>query len=38
MPDSEKRRRAHFVIDSGLGIDTAAREVVAVLAALASLS
>jgi len=38
MPDSEKRQRAHFVIDSGHGIDAAEREVAAILAALAPLS
>ena len=38
MPESEKRRRAHFVIDSRTGIDAAEREVVAILAALAPLS
>jgi dephospho-CoA kinase len=38
MPESEKRRLAHFVIDSRNGIDAAEREVVAILAALAPLS
>lgn len=38
MPDSDKRRLAHFVIDSRNGVDAAGREVVAILAALAPLS
>ena len=38
MPDSDKRRLAHFVIDSRNGVDAAEREVVAILAALATLS
>lgn len=38
MPDSDKRRLAHFVIDSRNGVDAAEREVVAILAALAPLS
>ncbi|GGB40213.1 dephospho-CoA kinase [Roseibium aquae] len=37
MPDAEKRRRAHFVIDTGHGIEAARRSVVAVLRALAPL-
>ncbi|MEP0235501.1 dephospho-CoA kinase [Roseibium sp.] len=35
MPDAEKRRRAHFLIDTGLGMDAARRSVQAVLRALA---
>ncbi len=35
MPDAEKRRRAHFVVDSGRGFPAAAREVDAMLRALA---
>jgi dephospho-CoA kinase len=35
MPDSEKRRRAHFIIETGRGIAAAAREVDAILRALA---
>ena len=35
MPDSEKRRRAHFIVDTGRGIAAAAREVDAILRALA---
>ncbi len=34
-PDSEKRRRAHFVIDTGHGVEDARRQVRAVLRALA---
>ncbi len=34
MPDAEKRRRARFVIETGDGLDAAAAEVRAVLAAL----
>jgi len=37
MPDAEKRRRAHFVIDTGRGLEAARRSVAAVLRALASL-
>ena len=36
MPDAEKRRRAHFVVDSGRGFGAAEREVDAILRALAS--
>jgi dephospho-CoA kinase len=36
LPDSEKRRRAHFVIDTGSGLAAAAREVHAILRALAT--
>jgi dephospho-CoA kinase len=35
MPDVEKRRRAHFVVETGRGFAAAAREVDAVLRALA---
>ncbi|WP_417667843.1 dephospho-CoA kinase [Roseibium sp.] len=37
MPDAEKRRRAHFLIDTGRGQDAAERSVVAILRALAPL-
>lgn len=33
-PDAEKRRRAHFLVDSGRGLAAADREVAAILAAL----
>lgn len=36
MPDAEKRRRAHFLIDTGLGMASAERSVRAILRALAS--
>jgi dephospho-CoA kinase len=35
MPDCEKRRRAHFLVDSGWGLAAAARHVDAILRALA---
>ena len=35
VPDSEKRQRAHFLVDSGHGMDAARRAVDAILAALA---
>lgn len=35
MPDAEKRRRAHVIIDTGLGLERAARDVAALLRALA---
>jgi dephospho-CoA kinase len=35
MPDAEKRKRSHFVIDTGRGFDAAERQVRAVLRALA---
>jgi dephospho-CoA kinase len=35
MPDAEKRRRAHFLVDSGRGFAAAERQVAAILAALA---
>jgi dephospho-CoA kinase len=38
LPDSEKRRRAHFIIDTGSGIAAAERQVDAVLRALSAAS
>lgn len=35
MPDSEKRRRAHMVLDTGHGIESAQRDIAALLKALA---
>ncbi len=35
IPDEEKRRRAHFLVDSGRGFEPAGREVDAILRALA---
>src|SRR5688572_763673 len=35
LPDREKRRRAHYLVDSGSGFDAAERQVDAILAALA---
>ena len=35
LPDAEKRRRAHFLVDSGRGFAAAGRQVDAILAALA---
>ena len=35
MPDAEKRRKAHFTIDTGRGLDAARRSVDAILRALA---
>ncbi|MDP2801415.1 MAG: dephospho-CoA kinase [Phreatobacter sp.] len=35
MPDAEKRARAHFVIESGYGLDTARRQVADIIRALA---
>lgn len=35
-PDAEKRRRAHFLIDTGLGLESARRSVSAVIRALSS--
>ena len=35
MPDSDKRRRAHVVIDTSLGLDAARRQVQSVIRALA---
>lgn len=37
MPDREKRRRAHFLIDTGHGLEAAERQVDAILRALASM-
>ena len=36
LPDAEKRRRAHFLIDTGRGLASATRAVAAVLRALAA--
>ncbi|NRG16818.1 dephospho-CoA kinase [Rhizobiales bacterium] len=38
MPDDEKRRRAHFLIDTGLGFDPAKRAVEAILKAVACMA
>jgi len=38
MPDSEKRRRAHFLVDTGHGMVSALRSVRAILAATAFMS
>ncbi|MGX1307950.1 dephospho-CoA kinase [Amorphus suaedae] len=38
MPDSEKRRRAHFLIDTGHGLEPAERAVRAILDAVAFMS
>jgi dephospho-CoA kinase len=35
VPDAEKRRRAHFLVDSARGMDAARREVSAILSVLA---
>ncbi len=35
VPDKDKRRRAHFLVDSGHGFETARRQVAAILYALA---
>ena len=35
LPDREKRRRAHYLVDSGSGIEAAERQVDAILASLA---
>ncbi|MGV2978171.1 dephospho-CoA kinase [Roseibium alexandrii] len=37
MPDAEKRKRAHFLIDTGFGMDAARRSVLAVLKASAAI-
>jgi dephospho-CoA kinase len=37
MPDVEKRRRAHFVVDSSRGVDSADRQVCGILRAVAGL-
>ena len=34
MPDAEKRRRAHFVVDTSLGFDSARRQVGAIVRAM----
>jgi dephospho-CoA kinase len=36
LPDSEKRRRAHFIVDSGHGLAHAERSVAAIVRALAA--
>jgi dephospho-CoA kinase len=36
MPDAEKRRRAHFLVDTGKGMEPARRQVRAILKALAA--
>jgi dephospho-CoA kinase len=36
MPDAEKRRRAHFLVDSGGGMERARRQVRAILRAIAA--
>lgn len=36
LPDAEKRRRAHFIVDTGQGFAAAERQVEAILRALAS--
>jgi dephospho-CoA kinase len=36
VPDAEKRRRAHFVVDSSRGVDSAARQVHGILRAVAA--
>jgi dephospho-CoA kinase len=36
LPDDEKRRRAHFIIDTGQGLDHARREVKDIIRALSS--
>jgi dephospho-CoA kinase len=37
MPDSEKRARAHFVVDSSRGVDSARTQVHGILRAVAAL-
>jgi len=37
MPDAEKRRRAHVVLQSGFGLESAARQIAALLRAVAGL-
>jgi dephospho-CoA kinase len=37
MPDVEKRARAHFVVDSGQGIDHARAQVKSILAEVAKM-
>ncbi|ADZ68507.1 dephospho-CoA kinase [Polymorphum gilvum] len=38
MPDADKRRRAHFLIDTGLGLAAAERSVAAILRAVAAMA
>ena len=38
IPDAEKRRRAHFIVDSSRGFDAAERQVAAILRALAGVT
>lgn len=38
MPDADKRRRAHFLVDTGHGLDMARRSVAAILRALSALA
>jgi dephospho-CoA kinase len=37
MPDAEKRRRSHFLVDTGHGLEAAERQVDAILRAVASM-
>jgi dephospho-CoA kinase len=37
MPDSEKRRRAHFIVDSSRGIDSAREQIHGILRALSAM-
>jgi dephospho-CoA kinase len=37
MPDSEKRRRAHFVVDSSRSVDSAREQIHGILRALAAM-
>lgn len=38
LPDSEKRRRSHFLVDTGLGMESARRAVRAILRAVAQMA
>ena len=38
MPDAEKRRRAHFLVDSGRGLESARRQVRDILRATAGMT
>jgi len=38
LPDAEKRRRAHFLVDTGLGMEPARRQVHAIVTALAAVA
>ena len=38
LPDSEKRRRAHFLVDSGMGLEQAKAQVDGILRAAAALT